>query len=76
MAGKGKSKKKDNLIRLISTGTKEDGVRTGTFKTTVRISRKNVNPRKLSKKCFDPKAYNPETGKKGMHVLFEEAKIK
>ncbi len=30
---------------------------------------------KLGMKKFDPWAENPETGKKGMHVLFEEKKM-
>lgn len=30
---------------------------------------------KLSMKKFDPWAENPETGKKGAHVLFEEKKM-
>jgi large subunit ribosomal protein L33 len=37
------------------------------------------NPRtkteKMSLKKYDPWAMNPETGKKGMHVVFEEKKM-
>ena len=30
---------------------------------------------KISKKKYDPWAVNPETGKKGMHVVFVEKKM-
>lgn len=36
------------------------------------------NPRaeyKINKKKYDPWALNPETGKKGMHVMFVEKKM-
>jgi len=60
-------------IKLVSTGTNKSGRRTGYYKTTTKNKR---NSEKLSKNCFDPFAYNPETGKCGMHVLFKEDKIK
>lgn len=60
-------------IKLISTGLRKDGKKTGIFKTTKKNKRKSTE--KLKKKCFDRLAYNPETGKLGMHVLFEEGKI-
>lgn len=65
-------------IKLVSTGTKEDGVRTGYYKTTtVSVKpKRGVKPGKLEKKCFDPRAYNKATGKLGMHVIFKQDKIK
>lgn len=30
---------------------------------------------KLKKKKYDPRAVNPETGKRGMHVMFVEKKM-
>lgn len=61
-------------IRLNSTGKKQDGTSTGYFKTTTK--NKRTSTEKLKIKCFDPRAWNPETGKCGMHVIFEEGKIK
>jgi large subunit ribosomal protein L33 len=60
-------------IKLNSTGTTKEGKKTGTFRTTTK--NKRTMTEKLKLKCFDPRAYNPETGKNGMHVLFEEGKI-
>lgn len=37
--------------------------------------RANKAEYKVNKKKFDPWAVNPETGKKGMHVLYEEKKM-
>jgi ribosomal protein L33 len=62
-----------NRIKMRSTGTKKDGKSTGYFKTTKK--NRKTHPEKLKLKCFDPRAYNPETGKSGMHVLFEETKL-
>ena len=61
-------------IRMNSTGTKKDGKKTGYFKTTTK--NKRTMTQKFKKIYFDPRAWNPETGKHGMHVLFEEGKIK
>ena len=47
--------------------------KTGYFKTTKK--NKKLKTEKLKLKCFDPFAWNPETGKYGMHVEFEEGKI-
>jgi len=63
------------LIRLNSTGVKQDGkTSTGFFKTTRK------NPKggkgKLTKICYDPRAWNEAKGKLGKHVPFEEGKIK
>ncbi|OGT05745.1 MAG: 50S ribosomal protein L33 [Gammaproteobacteria bacterium GWF2_41_13] len=61
-------------IRLNSTGKKKDGKPTGYFKTTTK--NKKTMTEKLKKRCFDPRAWNAETQTTGMHVLFEEGKIK
>ncbi|HLB57443.1 MAG: 50S ribosomal protein L33 [Gammaproteobacteria bacterium RIFCSPHIGHO2_02_FULL_42_13] len=65
-------------IRLNSTGKNKAGKSTGYFKTTKVNKRTRVNKKstKLVLKCFDPRAYNKETGKCGQHVIFEEGKIK
>jgi large subunit ribosomal protein L33 len=60
-------------IKMVSTGLTKDGKKTGTFRTTTK--NKRTTTEKLKKKYFDPRAYNAETGKTGMHVLFEEGKI-
>jgi large subunit ribosomal protein L33 len=69
MAGKGRDK-----IKLVSTGKTKDGKDTGFFYTTDK-NKKTVE-KKLALKKFDPRAYNTETGKKGLYVLFREEKIK
>lgn len=69
MASKGRDK-----IKLVSTGKNEKGKKTGTYYTTTK--NKQQNAEKLSVKKFDRKAYNPTTGKCGMHVIFKEDKIK
>ena len=65
-------------IKLVSTGAKENGERTGFYRTTtVSVKpKKGVKPEKLEVKRFDPRAFNKETGKPGMHVLFKQDKIK
>lgn len=67
------AKSKIQKIRLVSTGTTEKGAKTGTFYTTKKNPKK---AEKLKLNKFDRRAFNPATGKAGMHVLFEEAKIK
>ena len=68
-----KSKRKRPLVKLVSTGSKKDGRPTLHFYTT----RKNLKlPIKLSLKKYDPRAYNPETEKCGMHVVYKEEKIR
>ena len=69
MAGKGRDK-----IKLVSTGKNKLGRKTGTFYTTTKNKRQNTE--KLSKKKFDPRAFDPVTGKCGLHVIFKEDKIK
>jgi ribosomal protein L33 len=60
-------------IKMVSTGMTKAGKKTGTFRTTTK--NKRTTTEKLKKKHFDRRAYNPETGKVGMHVIFEEGKI-
>jgi ribosomal protein L33 len=60
-------------IKMVSTGTTKEGKKTGTFRTTTK--NKRTTTEKLKLKHFDKRAYNAETGKTGMHVLFEEGKI-
>lgn len=59
-------------VQLRSTGVKKDGKSTGYFKTTLVNKRKE---KKLEIKMFDPRAFNTETGKAGMHVVFKQKKI-
>lgn len=60
-------------IKMVSTGTTQAGKKTGTFRVTTK--NKRTMTEKLKKKYFDPRAFNPETGRNGMHVMFNEAKI-
>ena len=60
-------------IKMVSTGKKQNGEKTGTFRTTTK--NKRTMTEKFKKKYFDPRAYNVETGKSGMHVIFEEGKL-
>ena len=61
-------------IKLISTGKSQEGKATKTFYTTTKNKRKTTE--KINIKKFDPKAFNPKTGKAGAHVIFKENKIK
>lgn len=61
-------------IKMVSTGIAKDGDKTGYFKTTTK--NKRTMTEKLRKKYYDPRAWNAETGKLGMHVEFVEDKIK
>jgi large subunit ribosomal protein L33 len=69
MASKAREK-----IKLVSTGKTKEGKVTGTYYTTIK--NKRTTTEKLSRKKYDPRAYNTETGKAGMHVIFKEDKIK
>jgi large subunit ribosomal protein L33 len=62
-----------DIIKLASTGKNKAGKPTGTFRTTTKNKRKTTEKRKS--KHFDPRAYNAETGRCGMHVIFEETKL-
>jgi ribosomal protein L33 len=61
-------------IRMVSTGLKKDGKRTGYFKTTTKNKRNMTG--KFKKKYFDPRAWNEKADRFGMHVEFVEDKIK
>lgn len=76
MAAKGRIK-----IKLVSTGKNKKDKPTGTYYTTDKnknaaAAKGASGSAKLEFKKFDRLAYNPETGKTGMHVLFKEDKIK
>jgi large subunit ribosomal protein L33 len=60
-------------IKMLSTGKTKAGKPTGTFRTTTKNKKKTTE--KLKMKYFDPRAYNTQTEKNGMHVLFEETKL-
>lgn len=60
-------------IMLLSTGKTEAGADTGYFYTTY-VNTRNT-PDKLELRKFDPRAYNPATGKLGMYVMFKQKKI-
>jgi len=60
-------------IMLASTGKTEAGKPTGTFYTTMKNKRNTTD--KIERKKFDPRAFNAETGKSGMHVAFKEKKL-
>ena len=62
------------IIKLVSTGLNKEGRKTGYFVTTTK--NKTNTPQKIELKKFDPRAFNQETGKKGMYVAFKEEKIK
>jgi large subunit ribosomal protein L33 len=57
-------------VKLVSSGKQKDGKSTGFYYTSSKNKRNS--PNKLEIKKFDPRAYNPETGKCGMHVVFKE----
>jgi len=60
-------------IMLISTGKNKDGNPTKYFYTTHKNTRNTTDKIKIRK--FDPRAWNKDTGKFGMHVAFKEKKI-
>ncbi len=65
-------------IKLVSTGKTKAGKRTGYYYTTIK-NKRNATTKgtgKLELKKFDRRAYNVETGKCGMHVVFKEDKVK
>ena len=61
-------------VQLRSTGTNKKGKPTGYFKT-IMVNKKKSSDNKLEPKKYDPRAYNPETGKVGMRVVFKQKKI-
>ena len=72
------TKSNSDIIRLNSTGTKENGKPTGYFKVTTRCKR-NLAAKsrfangKLKLRKYDPRAFDPATGKRGMYVEFVES---
>ncbi len=60
-------------IKMLSTGKTKAGKPTGYFRTTTKNKKKTTE--KLKMKFYDPRAYNTQNSKCGMHVLFEETKI-
>ena len=65
-----RSKGPREKLKLVSTGKTEAGKETGTFYTTVKNKRNT--PDKMKRMKFDPRAWNAETQKRGMHVEFKE----
>ncbi len=59
-------------VMMVSEGKFKNGKPT---KTVYYTTRGDNNPEKLKLKRCDPYAYNPDTGKHGMHVFFKEKKI-
>lgn len=68
------AKKAREKIKLISTGKNREGRATGYFYTMTKNKRTKTEKYAFNK--FDPRAFNVETGKCGMHVVFKEDKIK
>lgn len=66
-------KKVRELIKFVSTGVNEKGKKTGFIKMSTK--NKRLMKDKLKKRCYDPRAIDPETGKRGIHVVFEETKV-
>jgi ribosomal protein L33 len=62
-----------DIVRMVSTGKTAKGMATGTSYTTTK--NKKTTTGKLQFKRFDKRAYNKETGKTGMHVMFVEGKV-
>jgi large subunit ribosomal protein L33 len=60
-------------VRIVSTGTNQKGKATGTF-YVIQVNK--LAQEKLEIKKFDRFAFNQETGKRGMHVIFKEKKLK
>ena len=61
-------------IKMNSTGLTKEGKTTGIYYTTTKNPKNS--PTKFKMKKFDRRSFNPETGKLGMHVEFEEGKVK
>lgn len=60
-------------VMLLSTGKNENGEDTGYFYTTFKNKRNT--PDKLECRKYDPRAWNPNTKRFGMVVIFKEKKI-
>ena len=61
-------------IRLVSTGKTKLGKPTKFFYTTTKNKRNSTE--KIAIKKFDPRAFDVNSGKIGVHVVFKEEKIK
>lgn len=59
-------------IMMLSTGKTVKGKSTGTYYTTKRNKRATE---KLELNKFDPRAWDSQNGKSGMHVVFKEKKL-
>lgn len=59
-------------VRLVSPATNKNGNPTG---TTYYVKRSAKATEKLRFRKYDPKAWNAEDSKQGMHVWFEEKKL-
>jgi len=59
-------------VRLVSTGKNVRGEATG---YTYYVKKGRQATEKLAFNKYDPRAINPETGKAGCHVRFEEKKL-
>lgn len=68
MAKKGVAQK----MRIVSPATNKNGNPTG---TTYYVKKGKNAEGKLEMRKYDRYAYNPETGKVGMHVKFTEKKL-
>ena len=62
-----------DIVKMVSTGKTEKEKPTGTSYTTTK--NKKTTTGKLQFKRFDRRAFNKETGKTGMHVMFVEGKV-
>ena len=59
-------------VMMVSEGKNQKGRPTKYAYYTVKGDR---DPNKLTLRKYDPRAYNPQTGKLGMHVVFKEKKV-
>ncbi len=56
-------------VRMTSQGKTEDGRSTGTFRV---IYKNKADKEKRIRKMYDRRAFNPKTGRIGVHVDFKE----
>lgn len=64
---------KSEKIMLLSTGKTKDGRDTGYFYTVTKS--RGIKGEKLERKKFDPRAWDAEKNRCGMHVPFKEKRI-
>lgn len=60
-------------IMLLSTGTRKDGKKTGSYFTTSKNTRNTEKKLELSK--YDPLAWDEDAQKSGKCVIYKEKKI-